>query len=397
MSVDIKLLHEYREEGHYFRAVEVRVGSGKSLELLPAWDDGLRLPAQLPPGWTPFVEKYARVPLSVLREAREDASKQAVLLKKYFEPSSEHPGLTVTKILVGPDEKVSEKDIDYLAHLFPLPGSILPVVPLLYRYVVGRSGRPRELGPVDAASYLAFASDLTKRLRGAGNDEFALAMPSNFSFSNVPPLLKLHKSDSTPLAVIDCNGRGTEELITQIRVVIGSTKKDAYSLTQKHGQKFALYAFDMKPFRGRPEIVPALNLLHLDGGFSSFGRRRTIRIGGGDEDRPRAPPKPSQTRVFFPQELSYARASVPEAMKHLKAWHKENRSAPHDDLERTLRSAKEYEHEQLAVTGKRMSSWARSNELHKKLDGLQHIRQAVRARQRQNARLLSNQVQKTLD
>lgn len=396
MTVDIRLTHEFREDGHYFRAVQLRVGTDKTFDLLPSWDDKVRLPSKIPNWWTPFTEVYARVTLSELREAREDAARQGALLRRHFAPHSENTGLTITKVLVRPDEKVSEKDVDYLAHLFPLPGSVMPVVPLLYRYNLGPSGRVHELKPVDPATYLSFAKHFTQTLRGEGVKEFAIAVPSNFAFSNIAPLLQLHKDDSTPLVVIDCNGRGTEDLISQIRTIVGAKKDGNPSLVQKHGSKFALYAFDMKPFRGRSDVVPALNLLHLDGGFSSFGRRHTIKMGGEDGSKPRSPPRPDQRRIIFPAKLAYARANVPEAVDGLKSWHKDNRSPPHDMLETVLQTSREYEQEHLVGVARKMTEWAKSNELHHVLDGHEHLRDEVRRLRKRNAQLLSTGTQTTL-
>ena len=165
---------------------------------------------------------------------------------------------------------------------------------------------------------------------------------------------------------------------------------------QKHGSKFALYAFDMKPFRGRSDVVPALNLLHLDGGFSSFGRRHTIKMGGEDGSKPRSPPRPDQRRIIFPAKLAYARANVPEAVDGLKSWHKDNRSPPHDMLETVLQTSREYEQEHLVGVARKMTEWAQSNELHHVLDGHEHLRDEVRRLRKRNAQLLSTGTQTTL-
>lgn len=389
MSIDIKLLTEERNGGDFFRLVDFRVGSGPYSRLLPSWRNGLKLPPKMETWWKPISEISLRITLSQLRELDTDAAAQAKFIRRYLDPEPGTVGLPTINLLLEPDDRIMDSDVEYLAVLSSPSGCVSAIAPLLYNFHYTATGIARPHSPVDVDKYLGFVERFIKASSPTNNQQIQMMMPSNMPFSKVGKLLELFKDVDTPFLMVDAFGTTVRERFTQVRKAIGIGEKGTYSLREKRGERFALYAFDTKSSTGRGPKVAAQRLVHLDGGYSSFGPLRTNRT------MVTRPPKglPPPPKVFVSSEIAYFRAGIPGSMSDLREWCQEQNppfaSAP------TSRVAEHSLHSQIRVA-KQMGDWSLSGTLGKELDKRQVIRPELSAVRRNNGKILSKQVQKTL-
>jgi hypothetical protein len=383
MALEIKPVKEDKAADHFLRTVDFRVGSSTSGRLLPSWDNALPLPPKIPNWWLPVAEMYAPLTLTELRQIDNDAGAQAQYIKKYLTPVAGSVGLPVLKLLVGPEDRISDGDYEYLTHLMPPPNALIGVTPLLYSYHLTPNGIVRPDFCVDQDRYLEFTRNFINRATDAGAKELALTLPPMISHTGVGKLLEAYKDVATPLAVIDSNGGTNRERYPQLKAIIGLGQKGTYNLTEKHKTKFALYGFDCKPFRGRADVVPAINALQLDNGLSSFGRRRTNRVM--IKRKPGAPPPPPKPpMILFPKELAYARSSIDEAMNEMREWHRERTGIDGAD-QSAFKHRRAFELEKLVTVARQLSEWSRDGELDAQLAKRKVIQTDLRAIKRSNS------------
>jgi hypothetical protein len=386
MSLDVKLLREEKGDSNFLRVLDYRVGSGPWTRLLPSWNNELIPPSRPAVWWTPIVEIFAPITLQDLREIDNDAVKQANFIKRYLTARGGAQGLPVIKLLVSPTDHVSEKDIEYLVHLMPPPGCIVPTAPLVYRFHLGQTGRIVEDGGIDPSRYLTFADSFVRKQLDGGANILGLTMPSNFSHNHVEALLRVYKDCATPLAIIDAFGQSTREKYAQIKALIGvgKTPTGGLGLQQKHGKNFALYAFDTKPYSGIGDMVTALNALQLNNGFSSVGPRHTVKMMV--KRRKNAPPKPP--RILVPKDIAYARATVPGALADLRQFCQNEKGGSVSDAE-ALSLRRRHENYGLIRISKDMADWALSGELANQLKRRQNIAKDLGLVKRRNVLILT--------
>lgn len=387
MTFEIHLADAVGEGGDWVRVVDFRVGTGRWARFLPTIDNKRPLPEKMPGGWSPLSEVYSRITLEKLREIDDDKDAQKDFIRRNLTPRPGTAGMPILKVLLGETDSLQPKDIEYLGHLLPPPECTLATVPLLYRYRVSEvTGRPVEGRAVEIDQYVDFAKNFVDTCSSAGARTFGLSMPFNTPHSRVPALLAAYKNVSTPVAVVDAAGGNLDDMTAQIRALLGSTKKDSYSVRQRQGEHYALYAFDTKPYRGRKEVVAAVNLLLLDQGFSGFGRRHTIHM------KLPKPPKDAPKllrpgRIAYPTELAYARDNVPAAVELLTRWWAKRGGAT-DDLRGALGQRRAFEQEALAGAAYRLGNWAAKGELPKRLGKRSWIQPDLARARRFNQRTL---------
>lgn len=384
MTFEVHLNTASGDGNDWVRVVDFRVGSGKWARMLPALDNKLAVPSKIPTGWSPISEVYARITLDKLREIDGDTGRQTDFIRRNLTPLSGTAGVAILKVLLPEGQNLSAKDVEYLGHLLPPPNCSLVTVPLLYRYRVSDKGRIVEGRALDVDEYLPFAKEFVGTCAAVGTKTLGLSLPVNIPHRKIPTLLAAYKDVKIPIAVIDGAGGNLDGMNAQIRALIGSTKMDAHSLRQRCGEDFALYAFDTKPYRGRKEIVAAVNLLLMDRGFSAFGRRHTIHM-----KLPPAPagavPAPRPGRIAFPTELAYARASVPDALAFLKKWWTARGGDPTAFPGAALSARRAFEQEALAGAAYRLGKWAREGTLQKRLEKRSWIQPDLVQARRSNA------------
>jgi hypothetical protein len=384
MTFDVHLNATSGEGDDWVRAVDFRVGSGKWARMLPAVDNRLAAPTKVPAGWSPISEVYARITLEKLREIDGDTGRQAEFIRRNLTPIGGTAGVAILKVLLPEDQNLDPKDVEYLGHLLPPPNCSLATVPLLYRYRVSEKGRIVEGRAIDDNDYLPFAKEFIATCTSVGTKTLGLSLPVNIPHSKIPTLVAAYKDVKMPVAVIDGAGGNLDGMNAQIRALLGSKKVDGHSLRQRCGEDFALYAFDTKPYRGRKDIVAAVNLLLVDRGFSAFGRRHTIHmklppIPAGSK------PAPRPGRIAFPTELAYARDSVPEAVAFLKKWWAARGGDPTAFPGAALSARRAFEQEALAGAAYRLGKWAADGALKKRLEKRSWIQPDLVQARRSNA------------
>jgi hypothetical protein len=228
-------------------------------------------------------------------------------------------------------------------------------------------GRIVEGRALDVEDYVPLAEEFIRTCSAVGTKTFGLTVPVNMPHSRIPALLRAYKDVEVPVALVDGAGGNLDGMSAQIRALIGSTKKESHSFRQRRGEDFALYAFDTKPYRGRKDIVAAVNLLLLDRGFSAFGRRHTIHMKLTPPP-PGVKPIPRPVRIAFPTELAYARESVPDALSFLRKWWTARGGTTAGWPSEALSARRAFEQECLAGAAHRLANWAAEGALQRRLE-----------------------------
>jgi hypothetical protein len=382
MSLELRLRREEREGANFFRSMDFRTGSRGFSRLLPAWKNGVRLPATAEKWWTPISEVYARLTLDDLRTIDGDAGKQDHFIQDSLTPTGDTTGLPILKLLLAPGDRVTDADVEYLAALACPPGCISAVAPLLYEYHISPSGRAIPHVAVDPDRYLEFVQRFVERAACGNRDQVQMTLPSNLPFSRVGRLLEIFRDVANPLLIVDAFGLSVRTKYAQIKKVIGFGEKGSLSLREKHGDNYALYAFDTKPSTGRGSTVAAQRLVQLDGGFSSYGPLRTNR------SMVTLPSKPKPGRVFVPGEIAFFRPNIPGATADLKSWCVANGfpTLSADPAVKSIHSA----HSGIRVA-REMAEWAEAGILGSRLDSKSHIRKDLRFVRKSNGGLFATQ------
>ena len=384
--MEIKQAGEYREGDDFVRTVDFRVGSGPWGRFLPALDNDRPLPPTIDASWKPIVEIYHQITLTELREIDGDAKKQQAFVRRNLTPKLGATGIPILRLLVGECQTIEQPDVEYLSHLLPPPNLSIATTPLVYRYRMSRPNRadltPRTvtLKPVDMSVYLPFVTAFVQGSASAGTRRFGITMPVNTSHRDVPALLLAYRDVSAPLAIVDANGNTTQQLSAQIRALVGTRGSSSYSLREKNGEAWAIYAFDSKPYRGRAEYVPALGLLQLDGPVNGFGKRHTLHIR-----MPNVPHKPpSPGRVVVPTELAFAKVGVPGATSALVSWWDRRAQEGMKGEVEALRHRGAFEREAMIGSARRIHGWAAAGVLSKRLSERRWIQEALAVARREN-------------
>jgi hypothetical protein len=294
--------------------------------------------------------------------------------------------LPVTRLLLGPDDRVSDNDLSYLAALLPPPGCITGVVPLIYRYQISEKGRVSKLAPEDQERYLDFVRRYMAIAGPSYSRDLQMAVPPNFTNRQTIALLAEFRDHGGPLAVIDAFGTTTRDRYPQLRAVLGVGSSKSFGLRGRFGNDYAVYAFDSKAYVAHSPKAPATNLLQLLGGYSGFGPLRTSRTV--IVQRPDAPrPKPKPPRVLVKEDLCYVRSSVPGSTADIRAW-AESHGIKDDRPERDLDTRRRYTAEAVAAAAKQMVEWSRREVLSKEIDRRKDLDDEVKRVRRTNRREL---------
>lgn len=380
MSIDLRLTGEERSGGEFFRQIEYRTGSSGFARLLPAWKHGVRLPSSVEPWWSPISELYAGIALDELRAIDSNAAQQDTFIKSYLTPTPGTAGLPILKLLLSPGDRISDSDISYLAALSCPPGCFSSVAPLVYDFHFTSNGQKRAHRPVDPDKYLDFVERFLHVAAAGNRDQVLMSLPSNFPHSKVGRLQSAFRDVDAPLLVVDAFGLTVREKYPQVRTMIGFGEKGTYSLREKYGDRYALYAFDTKASSGRGQTVAAQRLVQLDGGYSSFGPLRSNRT------MVTLPGKTRPPRVLVPSEIALCRPHIAGVTQDLKMWCAAEgvRYVLGDSTQRARHSL----HASVRVA-KDMSDWAAAGKLSAQLDKRGMIKDELRAVRRNNGRLLS--------
>ncbi|MGC9124241.1 MAG: hypothetical protein ACP5IB_09305 [Thermoplasmata archaeon] len=336
MKVEIKLEHEYTENNNFIRIVDMKVGSGKYLRVYPSASNTHypgEISSEISSSLT-LMEGYIILTRDELREMDGDREKQMKFIKRKILRKYTTNLIIIPKILLKEGELLDEKDIRYLIDLLSFNDNILIVPPLLYLYEISNKGRITLKKPIDQEEYIKFISEFLKICNEYGIKQVAFTLPFNIPYSLIPQFLNIYKDISTPIIIIDANGNTLMDNYIQLRPLLGYTKEKMYSIREKEDEKFFLYLFDGKPYTRTADFASAINVLEYDLGFSSFGRRHTIKI------------KPNlgintTTRLYYMKEISYGKSNIPEVTDYLKNWLIERNISFSQEPENNIRKYKE--------------------------------------------------------
>jgi hypothetical protein len=389
MSLDIRLRDLYRERDNYFRITEFRTGTGQFQLVSPALDNKKPLHARFRSAVPTYIftESYVKVTTDKLRQidGNRDLQRQFVLenLVAYQESNL----LVFLKVLLKEGEKFSGNFVSHIIDILSAPENTIIIPPLLYNFKVSKSGRLIPTAPVEPQSYLDFLRELLGSLSSQGIKQVGINVPSNIPRSSVPEILALFKDFDTPTAILDANGKTNVDSFLIQRSLVGIGSDNSYNLRQKQDEKYMLYSFDSKPYRGRGDIVPAMNVLQLDSGFSTFGSRHTIRM------KPPPTPPPGvelPSRILYNQEYSYYKTTVPDAIEAFKHWREENNIQDQVPLRPQIeRYKRDYEYLGLSESIGKLYEYAGEGTLDKELSSHQHITKILERIKKNNKKMLS--------
>ena len=234
---------------------------------------------------------------------------------------------------------------------------------------------------------MGFLREFLSVLASQGVNQVGLNIPSNIPRSEIPTILELYKDFDTPLASLDANGKTNVDQFFLQRALIGIGRESSYNLQEKQEENYILYSFDSKPYRGHGDIVPAMNILQLDNGFSTFGSRHTVKM------RPPPPPPPGEelpTRFVFPNEYSYARSTVPEAVEAFRQWRENNHIQDDENITSQIKRYKrDYEYLNLSLSVEHMTRLASEGTLERELASHQFIAGAFDRIKKNNRKMLA--------
>lgn len=318
IGIDIKEI--YNEDDLFSKVAEMKIGSSETFNVLPAAGSKIRPNTIEKIKDKLIVENYITITLTELRDMDSDHKKQEKFIKNKVKVASNYPFIAL-KLLIKKGEKIEANDVEYMVDLLKSPLNIFVAPPLIYYYWSGKKSRVvvGEQIPID--TYLEVIDTFLKRLReGHKIDECALTVPANVARSSVKVLLDKYKDMKTQIALIDLNGKTAINIYPIINALtVGATGKvKEYTLPEKNGEDYMLYAFDGVPYNFSSKgIMPAKDILQYAMGFSSYGPRHTIKFNI------EGPPPPDNPKVYEPKKYTYLNNKHTEytaEIKKLDEW-----------------------------------------------------------------------------
>lgn len=389
MSFEIRLSDLYRESDNYYRITEFRTGSGSFQPVSLALDNSKPLHSRFRSSVPDYAltESYAKITTNKLREIDGNRELQRKFVLENLIANQGNHLIVFLKVLLEQEERLNSSFVTHLIDILSAPENNIIIPPLLYNFRISQTGRLIPTLPVDTDIYMDFLRELLSALSSQGVNQVGINIPTNIPKSQVSTILELYKDFDTPLAALDANGKTNVDQFLIQRVLLGIGRESSHNLQEKQGENYILYSFDSKPYRGRGDIVPAMNILQLDNGFSTFGSRHTVKM------RPLPPPPPGEeipTRFVFPAEYSYARSTVPEAVEPFQQWKESNHIQDEDSITSQIKRYKrDYEYLSIGHSIEHMTDLAKEGTLDKELTSHQFIQRAFGQIKKNNRRMFS--------
>lgn len=388
--MDIELNNEYIENDNYYRLTKFRIGTGQFQRPLPALDNFGRIHSAIRQeiDYHPFIESCVTVTLDELMAIDSIRENQRAFVDRNMVSRENGNLFTFFKVLLSAGESIADEHIQYINSLLSAPENSLIITPLLYRYHHTESGRISVDSPIDKDAYFDFTRKFLE-LVGGERDEVGIMLPFNITMTQIPELLELYKDFKTPFSAIDEAGKTNSDMYLQLRSLIGFGDTRSYNLIQKHGEKFMLYSFDAKPYRGRKDVVPAANILQFDNGFCSYGPRHTVKMRILRDSQNQN--EPSQTvlpRIYYHPEYSYVRPEREDVKNDFLSWldaHNIDNSMPYEKLVKNYK--KDYDFVQQRDSTMEFNTLVEANELDRKLTNTSSIAQEIKRIKRNNRRM----------
>lgn len=281
ISIDVDIGNTYEQNNLFAKVVKLRFGSGPTFQLLPALNlsqiktvtyDKL---AEKTHG-TLLVENYTRLTLDDLRKMDSDFYTQQEFTRNNLKTRGKDKAFWMIKLIIRKNQDIKSADIGYLLTLMFSPVNNLVIPPVVYYYTHTEKGEIKELEPLPMPKYLEFIKEF---LAGVSSRKTgcALTIPYGISNSEIPALLDTYKDIETKVAVSDFHGYAFRTVYQSYQAVVHgvSGSKKSYSLREKNGEDYFVYAFDSKPYFGIGTALPSQNLLQYLKDINSFGPRHT--------------------------------------------------------------------------------------------------------------------------
>jgi hypothetical protein len=390
VTLDVKIRVTDYSNNNFLRLAELRTGSGGYFLCLPSIGSKINFNSTLiqEDSENMIMECYIKITKQELSRIDGDRDAQRDFVLRNLHRNWAGHLLIVVKVLLLEGETLNETEMRYLVNLLSYPGNIMPVVPLLYRYSLTETGRVSIKRQIEPDLYMASTKLFLAILKSDSINQVALTSQYNISGSRIPELLTLYKDFATPIAIMDGAGRSCLDSFLQIKYLTG--KGIPYNLKEKHDEHYLLYSFDSKPTRGKGDVTPAINVLQLDEGFSTFGPRHTNKM------RPLPPLPPGEIRppyvprIFYSGQISYAKHNLSDPkMKFLDWLEAKGISQDRDYDSLVKRYYKDYETANIFNVVKDLSNVAREGTIDPLLSSTNEVSREVRKIKRNNSIILT--------
>lgn len=381
----MKIESEDTSNNNFFRYARLQIGSGPYFPSLPALGSKIIIHNEMihEASENRLVECYLKITKEKLDEMDSDRESQREFIENNFANAYGGNFFIIPKILLREGDTFTDHEMQYLVNLLSFPGNFIPVAPLFYIYDLTDKGHVSIKKAIDEKNYFQLIGRLLDKLKSDSSNTVGLMVQSNISASKIPELLKLYKDFSTPISFLDGSGRSCIDDYLQIRTL--TKEPNTYNLREKHGENFMLYSFDSKPYRGKGDITPAINILQYNAGFSSFGPRHTVR------NRPIPPPPPNQERlpyiprIFYKEHFAYSKHEVQSSKDSFLSWLRSNQIEVEDRYESYVkRYHKDYEYENLLNSTKELAIAAAKEGVDSVLGSINEVSAIVKKIKRNN-------------
>ncbi|MVT14475.1 MAG: hypothetical protein GPW19_03040 [Euryarchaeota archaeon] len=344
MSVEIKIDVTDYSNYNFFRFVNIKIGSRSYVPLFPTINSKVKIREGMVQGYPEgeFVECYLKITKDQLNEMDSDREKQKKFIEGNFARVYGENLLIIPKILLREGETLTETEMRYLVDILYFPGNIIHVAPLFYYYDLTEKGKVSIKNPVNSYKFFQLTEEFLNELRNNSINAVGLMVQPSLSRTDVRNLLNLYRDFSTPISIVDFSGRSTIDTYLILQPLL--REPESYNLTQKHGENYILYSFDSKPYSGRGDIVPAINVLRYDMGFSTFGPRHTNKYNA--KDRPKHPlgqeNEPYVPKIFYKGHYSYSKPNLDFIKRNFLSWLESNGLEITDNYEDYVKYVKKY-------------------------------------------------------
>lgn len=389
--IDVRIDNIDESNDNFFKSAEIRAGSGNYFKLMPLVNSRLTLHDRLIPNdkKVTIAECYMEITKEKLNEIDSDRDKQRKFVMSKFGNIDYDHILIIPKILLLEGETINRNEMRYLINLMSFPGNMIYVSPLFYHYKYSEKGRISKGNQVDVDAFFSMTKIFLDELTNDSVNQVGLSLQFNVLGSKIPTLLDIYKDFSTPFALLDGAGKSNVDNYLQIKYLT-SKAENSYGLPQKQNENYVLYSFDSKQTRGRKEVTPALNILQLNEGFSSFGPRHTIKFKRREADPPEKPKPQYVPKIFYRDHISYSKHNVENPKNAFLEWLERQGVGIDKEYEKQVRTyVADYEYFNIFEVTEKLNEGVSQGGVDSVISGVEEVKSEVK-KIRKNNRLIKS-------
>ena len=263
-------------------------------------------------------EIYMRLDLNTLRSIDNDSEAQEAFINARFPPNIAAESVFKGKLMpiiflmidIRAGDKLEERDIEYVNDILTWVSNKIYVVPILkFEDDINRDDRTK--------FYFDFVKKLLDEKKSISDKiRAAISIPSFCKGSKVSEVFDLYKKENKApaLAVIDFE----RNRITSSKIV-GVVSNVIRQYSQAKEEKFAIYGFNIKPFKRGMEAPLAEDMGCFLSGLSSIGN--TYRLN--NQSKIFVPPPKDFTdlpKIFSSGEYKYLKLKDESIKKEFNDW-----------------------------------------------------------------------------